>query len=132
MRRLILIFLVISGCSPSQQDPINILILYTDDQRFNTIGALGNDEIRTPNIDALVRRGTAFTHAHTMGGLQAALCAPSRAMLMTGRSLFLLDRIGDNIPVEHTMMPEAAAKAGYITFGTGKWHNDRASFARAF
>ncbi len=132
MRRLILIFLVISGCSVSQQDPINILILYTDDQRFNTIGALGNNEVRTPNIDTLVRRGTAFTHAHTMGGLQAALCAPSRAMLMTGRPLFLLDRIGDNIPAEHTMMPEAAAKAGYITFGTGKWHNDRASFSRAF
>ncbi|MCY4158295.1 MAG: sulfatase-like hydrolase/transferase [Bacteroidetes bacterium] len=132
MCRLILILLVIVGCSAPQQDPVDILILYTDDQRFNTIGALGNEEIRTPNIDALVRRGITFTHAHTMGGLHGALCAPSRAMLMTGRPLFRLDRTGDNIPPEHTMMPEAATKAGYITFGTGKWHNDRASFARAF
>jgi len=130
--RLIPVLLLLAACNAPREDPVNVLLLYTDDQRFSTIHALGNEEIRTPNLDALVHRGTAFTHAHTMGGLQAALCAPSRAMLMTGRPLFRLDGIGNNIPPEHTMIPEVAARAGYITFSTGKWHNDRASFARAF
>lgn len=132
MYRLILVFLFISACNPSAKTPLNVLLLYTDDQRFNTIGALGNNEIKTPNLDALIRRGTAFTHAHTMGGQHGALCAPSRAMLMTGRPLFRLHGKGDSIPPEHRMIPEISSDAGYITFGTGKWHNDRSSFARAF
>ncbi len=132
MRKLIPALLLIAACNAPQESPINVLLLYTDDQRFNTIHALGNEEIRTPNLDALVQRGTAFTHAHTMGGQHGALCAPSRAMLMTGRPLFRLDGTGDHIPPEHVMLPEVSAEAGYMTFGTGKWHNDRGSFARAF
>src|SRR5690349_10170258 len=62
----------------------NILFLLSDDQRFDTIHALGNAEIRTPNLDRLVRAGTAFTRAAIMGGGQGAICMPSRAMLMTG------------------------------------------------
>ena len=46
----------------------NVLFLLTDDQRYGTIHALGNDEISTPNLDALVRRGMAFTRAHIPGG----------------------------------------------------------------
>jgi len=132
MYRLILLIFLIASCAPSQPDSINVLLIYTDDQRFNTIGGMGYPEVITPNIDALVQRGTAFTHAHTMGGLQAALCAPSRSMLMTGRPLFRLDGIGDNIPDNHAMIPEILTDAGYMTFATGKWHNDRASFMRAF
>ena len=118
--------------TPSEDAPLNVLVLYTDDQRFNTIAALGNDEIITPNMDRLVREGTAFTHAHTMGGLHGALCAPSRAMLMTGRPLFSLLEKDDAIPPEHIMMPEHLREAGFTTFATGKWHNDRSSFARSF
>lgn len=132
MYRLIPALLIIAACNSSREVPVNVLLLYTDDQRFNTIGALGNEEIQTPNLNALVARGTAFTHAHTMGGQHGALCAPSRAMLMTGRSLFRLHATGDSIPPDHTMMPESIGQNGYITFGTGKWHNDRSSFARAF
>lgn len=135
MRIAIVVLLLIAACRPApdvaDQMP-SVLILYTDDQRFNTIGALGNDEIRTPAMDRLVRTGTAFTRAQTMGGMHGALCAPSRAMLMTGRPLFSLHETGDLIPPAHAMMPELLAEAGYRTFTTGKWHNDRASFARAF
>ena len=134
--RFTLLFLacLFSACQSgvSEEGPLNVLVLYTDDQRFNTIAALGNEEIITPNMDRLVREGTAFTHAHTMGGLHGALCAPSRAMLMTGRPLFSLLEKGDAIPAEHVMMPEFLREAGFMTFGTGKWHNDRAAFARAF
>ncbi len=115
-----------------EEGPLNVLVLYTDDQRFNTIAALGNEEIITPNMDRLVREGTAFTRTFTMGSLRPALCVPSRAMLMTGRPLFGLLNGGGTIPAEHVMMPELLRMAGYRTFATGKWHNDRAAFARAF
>ncbi len=135
-----LLVLLIVSCAEGEETPAtgqtaerpNILILFTDDQRFNTIHALGNDEIRTPNMDALAQAGTAFTRAHINGGQHGALCAPSRASLMTGRPLFRLFETGDRIPEEHTMMPERFAEAGYATFGTGKWHNDRSAYARAF
>ena len=129
---VVLLCLTVASCSPQEPEPPNVLIFYTDDQRFNTIHALGNEDIRTPNMDRLVRAGTAFTRAHTMGGMHGALCAPSRAMLMTGRPLFHLLEKGDAIPTDHVMMPELFAQTGYTTFGTGKWHNDRASYARAF
>ena len=62
----------------------NILILFTDDQRFDTIHALGYEHIETPNMDRLVEEGTAFSRAYIMGGSSPAVCMPSRAMLMTG------------------------------------------------
>ena len=70
----------------------NVLFLFSDDQRFDTIAALGNTEIRTPNLDRLVRSGTAFDHAAIMGGSVGAVCVPSRAMLLTGQTLFHVDR----------------------------------------
>ena len=110
----------------------NILFLFTDDQRFDTIRALGNKYIFTPNMDSLVKNGTTFTNSYIMGGQSAAVCMPSRAMLMTGRHLFHLENNGQNIPPGHTTMPEAFRKAGYTTFGTGKQHNSTQTFARGF
>ncbi len=115
----------------------NILFLLTDDQRFSTIGALNNSAVRTPNMDRLVRNGAAFTHAFIMGGTIPAVCVPSRAMTMTGQSLFHVhDSIVDPKPQSakrpFVLMPEALRKAGYTTFGTGKWHNGEKLFARAF
>lgn len=110
----------------------NILIFLTDDQRFDTIRALGNRQIYTPNLDALVRGGTAFTRAHIPGGTSGAVCMPSRAMLMTGRGLFHLQGEGQEIPPEHVTLGQCFREAGYETFGTGKWHNGTASFARSF
>jgi len=116
---------------PEQTRP-NILFLFTDDQRFDTIHALGNPEIHTPHLDTLVRRGTAFTNAYIMGGSCPAVCMPSRAMLMTGRTLYHLEAQGQAIPEEHTLLGEALQAAGYVTFGTGKWHNGPRAYARSF
>ena len=58
----------------------NILWICTDQQRYDTIRALGNEHINTPNIDRLVREGTAFTHAFC----QSPICTPSRASFLTG------------------------------------------------
>ena len=116
----------------SPTDKPNILFFFTDDQRFDTIAALGNDEIITPNLDALVARGTAMTDAYIPGGTSGAVCMPSRAMLMTGRTLFHIDREGQDIPADHVMLGECLQQAGYATFGTGKWHNGPAAYARSF
>ena len=110
----------------------NVLFFLTDDQRFDTIAALGNKEIFTPNLDELVRNGTAFTQAHIPGGSVGAVCMPSRAMLNTGRTLYHIEKNGSNIPKEHALMGETFRKAGYCTFGTGKWHNGTSSYARSF
>ena len=58
----------------------NILWICTDQQRYDTVRALGNEHINTPNIDRLVSEGTAFTHAFC----QSPICTPSRASFLTG------------------------------------------------
>jgi len=64
--------------------PSNVLFLFTDDQRFDTVSAWDNSEIHTPNMDRLVRMGTAFTHAHIMGRTaRVILWRPSSRCIMT-------------------------------------------------
>lgn len=110
----------------------NVLFVVTDDQRFNTIHALGNPDIITPTMDWLVEGGTAFTEAHIPCGSSGAVCMPSRAMLNTGRTLFHIEGEGQNIPLNHTTMGEVFKKAGFDCFGTGKWHNGPSAFTRSF
>ena len=110
----------------------NILFFFTDDQRFDTIHALGNEHIVTPNLDWLVEHGTAFTNAYLMGGTSGAVCMPSRAMLWTGRTLFHIQEQGQEIAPEHVMLGETLQRAGYMVFGTGKWHNGPAAHGRNF
>lgn len=119
----------------SQKRP-NIVILFTDDQRYDTVRALGNAEIHTPNMDRLVKRGTAFTHACIMGGSVGAVCIPSRAMLMTGQSLWHVNSSivapapSNQKPFD--LFPELLQRSGYKTFATGKWHNGPKLFNRCF
>jgi arylsulfatase A-like enzyme len=110
----------------------NILFIFTDDQRFDTIQALGNEHIITPNLDTLAENGVTFTQAHIPGGTATAVCMPSRAMLHSGRSLFHLEANGQRIPKEHVTLGECLRNAGYDTLGFGKWHNLPDSFNRSF
>jgi arylsulfatase A-like enzyme len=106
----------------------NVLFLLSDDQRADTIAALGNKVIQTPNLDRLVRQGSAFTRASCMGARQGAVCVPSRAMLLTGRTLF---RVSEQLQ-DQPSWPESFAREGYTTFITGKWHNGAQSLRRVF
>ena len=106
----------------------NILFLFADDQRADALGVSGNKYIQTPNIDALASRGVRFTQCYVMGGNHGAICAPSRAMLMSGKSLF---HVYDKLMGIHTM-PIHFSDNGYVTFGTGKWHNEPAMFEASF
>jgi len=111
----------------------NILFLFADDQRYNTINALGNSEIITPNLDQLVNNGTAFTNAYIFGAMNGAVCAPSRAMLMTGRSVFRVEPYhGNPLTMPDTLLPRTLSNNGYQTFHTGKWHNGKKAFQAAF
>ncbi|HEX5026252.1 MAG TPA: sulfatase-like hydrolase/transferase [Agriterribacter sp.] len=112
----------------SQTKP-NIILLLTDDQTYTAIHALGNTEIITPNMDRLVRMGTSFTNAHNMGAWGGAVCVASRAMLISGRTVWHAKQItkswqkGDSTDKTWGKLME---QGGYNTYMTGKWHVDAA------
>lgn len=132
IKTIILGIVLIYGLVAEAQTKPNIVFLFADDQRSATINTLGNQYVITPNLDKLVNEGTSFTNAYIMGAMNGAVCAPSRAMLMTGRALFNIDPTGNTIDSAHTTIPKALGDAGYKTFHIGKWHNGRDAFTRSF
>ena len=112
---------------PAAERP-NVLFIFADDQRADTIAALGNPVIKTPNLDRLVARGVAFERAYMQGGNNGATCVPSRAMLLSARPL---PRIDEKLSRDETW-PHAFGAAGYATFMAGKWHNTPGSVGKSF
>jgi arylsulfatase A-like enzyme len=114
----------------------NVLFLFTDDQRNDTIAALGNKAIRTPHIDDLAKSGVAFKNAYIMGGSSPAVCSPSRACLFSGRTLWNIENQGIwgyEISSKYKTLPQVFRESGYVTFATGKNEPGRAGhFARSF
>ncbi len=118
----------------------DILFIFADDQAFSTIHSLGNDEIETPNLDRLVKRGTTFTRAYNMGSWSGAVCVASRHMLNTGLYVWKAKQASDmlgggkkkrkkagnnpypNFQEKGWMWSQLMAKAGYDTYFSGKWH----------
>lgn len=108
----------------------NILFLMTDEQRFDTIAALGNSYIYTPNLDRLVRRGVTFTNGYST----CPVCVPARYTIRTGCEPPQTRRFENAItpPAEGqalTMtgrcgayLAETMRRLGYRTFGIGKFH----------
>ena len=123
------LLLSLSATAATAATKPNILILFADDQRADTIGAHGNAHIKTPVIDGLVRDGTSFRRNYVMGGNSGAVCVPSRAMLMTGKTWFAMNTA---TLAGEKLLPELFGEHGYTTFGTGKWHNGQPSWLRAF
>jgi len=97
----------------------NVLVFLTDQQRADTIGALGNRTIRTPALDRLCREGTAFARACT----SVPVCVPARVCMATGRPGHVV-RCVDNQhgPLDAPSYMTALRKAGYQTHGIGKFH----------
>ncbi len=105
-------------------DKPNIILIYSDDHGWADLGAQGTDQdIRTPNLDAMARDGVRFTR----GYVSAPQCVPSRAGVLTGR---YQQRFGveDNnkgpLPLEQLTLAERLKGAGYVTGQVGKWHLD--------
>jgi arylsulfatase A-like enzyme len=112
--------------APAADRP-NVLFLFTDDQRADTIAALGNVHIKTPNLDRLANEGFAFTNAYCMGGTIPAVCLPSRTMMHTGRSLFRLQNV-ENGP----HFGKSLREAGYETWHLSKRGNTPHALHKAF
>jgi len=127
---LILFGLVLSGIPSIAAEPVakerpNIVFIFADDQCFDTIRELGNDEVETPNLDKLARRGTTFTHAYNMGSWSGAVCVASRTMLNSGRFVWNANDIYAKSEAEREAgrwWGEIMKSAGYRTYMTGKWH----------
>jgi arylsulfatase A-like enzyme len=112
----------------------NIVFIFSDDQCFDALGALGNDALETPNLDRLVRSGLTFTHAYNMGSWSGAVCVASRTMLNTGRFVWRAESVyasSEQEREEGRWWSELIKAAGYDTYMTGKWHV-RASAEKSF
>jgi arylsulfatase A-like enzyme len=109
----------------------NLILINADDQRFDTIHALGNPDIRTPNLDRLTRRGFSFGNVYCQGGMVGAVCLPSRTMLMTGRSIFHIPQPKDTSG-DYPLLPKSLEQAGYHTFHIGKRGNTFIPASEAF
>lgn len=100
--------------------PPNLLLFFTDQQRWDTVGANGSPLGLTPNLDALARRGTLFERAFTC----QPVCGPARSCLQTGRYATQTGCVVNSVPLprdQQTFAHELGA-AGYQLAYLGKWH----------
>jgi arylsulfatase A-like enzyme len=113
------------AAQPGRQDARptrpHVVFLFTDDQRADTIGALGHPHIQTPNLDKLAKTGTVFRNAYCLGGNSPAVCLPSRNMLLSGRAYFRWQ--GPQAPATDATFPAVMKAAGYETYHHGKRGN---------
>ncbi|MGE0021818.1 MAG: sulfatase [Draconibacterium sp.] len=121
-------FLIIVGmysCNTAQnqeQQHPNILFIMSDDHAYQAISAYGQGLNQTPNIDRLATEGAIFTRACVTN----SLCAPSRAVLLTGKHSFLNGKV-DNVQSfdwNQPNFPKLMQANGYQTAMIGKIHLD--------
>jgi arylsulfatase A-like enzyme len=98
----------------------NLLFLWTDEQRPDTIAAYGNPQIRTPHLDRLAAGGTLFEAAYCT----APLCTPSRGSVVTGTYPHTHGARHNNIPLPASVptVAEVLTAQGYRCGYAGKWH----------
>ncbi|GAF86391.1 unnamed protein product [marine sediment metagenome] len=98
----------------------NVLVILTDQQRWDTTGAHGNPLDLTPNFDRMARRGTHVRHAFTC----QPLCGPARSALQTGLYPTVTGcfRNGIPLPPDATTLAQHFRRAAYTTGYIGKWH----------
>jgi len=109
--------------------PLNILWIQTDEQRTDSLGCYGSARVRTPNLDRLAHRGTAFLEHHT----QSPVCVPSRVCELTSRYPHQTGILDNSVHytwgqwpalagIPAITFPELFAAAGYATVNMGKYH----------
>ena len=123
-----IIVLALASCAAAADERPNIVLIVTDNQSEKLLGAYGNDDIKTPNIDSLARQGMLFTGAYATSGV----CSPTRASLLTGlipsshgvhNAMPSAFEIDDWAAVEgFRSLPQTLSEAGYATALVGKYH----------
>ena len=93
----------------------NVIIIYCDDLGYGDLGVYGSKAIRTPNVDRLAEGGSRFTSYYAC----SAVCAPSRAGLLTGRYPFRTGVIGNPYPGDEALSRRMVRKLGSILKGLG-------------
>jgi arylsulfatase A-like enzyme len=98
----------------------NILILFTDQQRWDAVGANGNPDVKTPALDRLAAEGVNFTRCF----VQHPKCMPSRASLLTGQypSTLGITHMGVPVPDDAPTLPRLLGPYGYRSANLGKLH----------
>ena len=115
----------------AKDTPPNILFIVVDNQPASILGAYGNPDVKTPNIDRLATEGVRFTNAFSVHGM----CSPTRATLLTGllpSNHGVQDWLDDeemgswpsdwNAIREYRTLPYTLKNRGYETSLIGKWH----------
>lgn len=127
---LLLLVILTSIRAAQVSPPPNVVLIVSDDQRPDTIRALGNTYIETPNLDRLVAEGAAFTRAIAPN----PHCTPSRAEIMTGASGFRNGSppFGKAIRGDLVLWANTMRKAGYHAWYSGKWMNDGSPKTRGY
>lgn len=112
---------LLSGLGPAADRPVrNVVLLYADDWRHDTLGCAGHPVVKTPHLDALAKAGHRFTHAC----VTTSICGVSRATLLTGQ---WMSRHGNrafkmfDTPWSETL-PAQLRSAGFHVGHVGKWH----------
>jgi arylsulfatase A-like enzyme len=117
----------VSGVAAPAERP-NFLFMIADDLTYRGIRAMGNPEVETPNLDALMKRGCPFTHAFHQGSWTGAVCIASRSMLNSGLTAFRAQKQIEQVPLWGQTMGDA----GYATTIVGKWHLSKTTLERSF
>ena len=119
---LLLAFISICFISCQEKTPKrpNILFIMADDHGYQAISAYDSTLIQTPNIDRIANEGMLFTNACVTN----SICAPSRAVILTGKHSHLNGKIDNNFPFDTTQMtfPQLLQANGYQTAMFGKLH----------
>ena len=116
---LFLVLIFLSACSDKDERP-NILFIMSDDHAYQAISAYSDKLIQTPNIDRIADEGILFTNACVTN----SICAPSRAVILTGKHSHLNGKIDNHAKFDTTQVtfPQLFQKAGYQTAMYGKLH----------
>ena len=97
----------------------NILCIFSDQQRYNTLGCTGNAIIQTANLDRLAQEGVCFEQAFS----SCPICSPYRAQVLTGRYAHANGVVDNEYRLsDHETMAQVLKAEGYETAYVGKWH----------